>query len=383
MPLLHPPRGRLAAVLLCALGAAGCENPATPPTPGPGTLLVSVETVGDLPDPDGYEITRNGVAIGRVGTSGTLRMEDLEDGSYSIGLRGASLYCGLDGDSVRQAALQRGATTTVAFRMECRRNGIAYLAWGTGLELWVHFPGRSPQMLANGLPAVPVSWSPDGRRIAYTALIGEGREIMTIDLDSLLPRRVTPQGGYAPAWSPDGVTIAYIRDRELRTIGVDGENDRRLWSTPVLSIKSVGVSWSPDGRRLGFRRFGVNGHRDDIVIVDPEGTEFRILRQLHEVGTGVTWSPDGTRIVYEDAPSGSPAQLYSAEVTTGAETLLHQVPGSYIRGPSHLRNGRIGFTTLPLDGSARRLWTIAPDGSGRTEHALPPGLVSFTFPAWQ
>lgn len=386
---------RLGGLLLCALAAGGCENPATPPpTPGPGMLLVSVETVGDLPDPDGYEITRNGEAVGRVGINGSLRIENLEAGSYSIGLGGASLYCGIDGDSVRQAAVQRGANTTVTFRMECRRNGIAYFTHAERrTSLWVHFPGREPHLLVSGISGSRADWSPDGRRIVFAGtsgfpdLPGIGSGIFIIDLDSHRMTRIGWRNSSAPDWSPDGSRIAYTAYNSnccgsLVTVSPDGSHDTVIWQSDSNLVAAATPAWSPDGGKIAFRRVSYTTAPSAIVVVDRNGSEPQVVRALRTYGSGLAWSPDGRRLLYGDQQSGMPFSLYTADAATGSETLLYRKPAEHVFGGSYIPEGRIGFYTRSSD-RYTGLWTIQEEGSGLTEGPLPSDVAGAFQPAWQ
>ena len=61
-------------------------------------------------------------------------------------------------------------------------------------------------------PAWPASWSPDGRKIAFTSGHDGESEIYVMNADGSGQRRLTQQRGNAtsaPAWSPDGRKIAF------------------------------------------------------------------------------------------------------------------------------------------------------------------------------
>ena len=70
----------------------------------------------------------------------------------------------------------------------------------------------TPKSLHSG-PA----WSPDGFKIAYSALHNDNYEIYAIDIWSREKTRVThhPANDMYPAWSPDGRSIAYYSDRPI------------------------------------------------------------------------------------------------------------------------------------------------------------------------
>ncbi len=94
-----------------------------------------------------------------------------------------------------------------------------------------------------------LSWSPDGKQIAYASGNLVTSDIYRIDLDSGVIQRLTdhPAIDSNPAWSPDGKQIAFISDREGQTeiylINPDGSNLRRLTYSPRFEGLPV---WLPD-----------------------------------------------------------------------------------------------------------------------------------------
>ena len=100
-------------------------------------------------------------------------------------------------------------------------------------------------------------WTIEGQLVIYTLATGELSEVPLAIGDRVAP--------YAPAWSPDGRTIAFVAyDGDIRrstttavyTVGIDGSGLTRISTT------STRPSWSPDGRRIAFvcalrRRSGV------------------------------------------------------------------------------------------------------------------------------
>lgn len=69
------------------------------------------------------------------------------------------------------------------------------------------------------------SWSPDGRRIAYNALIGGKVDVYVANVDGSDAHRLTDDGASgAPVWSPDGSRLAILRVEE-----VNGEKTGTLY----------------------------------------------------------------------------------------------------------------------------------------------------------
>ncbi len=94
--------------------------------------------------------------------------------------------------------------------------------------------------------------SPDGRRIAFTAL----DRLWTANMDGSDARRVTEatESEHFPTWSPDGSWLAYAtwdgRTGHLKKAAVSGGRVVRLTAEPGLYFDPA---WSPDDRIVAFR----------------------------------------------------------------------------------------------------------------------------------
>jgi len=148
-----------------------------------------------------------------------------------------------------------------------------------------------------------IAWSPDSRQIAFATDAG----LNVFDLGSGTERMLDIPGVAAPAWSPDGATIAFGNATQVSTIRPDGSHQRTFTNVGDL----VGdVSWSPDGHSILFDA------GDRIYTIGADG---RNLRQLvsgpPNSGPGApSWSPNGRRILYFSTPRA--AGGYGAEVWT-------------------------------------------------------------------
>jgi TolB protein len=105
-------------------------------------------------------------------------------------------------------------------------------------------------------------------------------------------------GGNAPAWSPDGRTIAFTSDRtgndSIYAMNADGGNVRRL---TIDDHHNDNAMWSPDGKQIVFssNRDGNN----EIYVMNADGSGATNLTNnpalIHDVPA---WSPDGRMISF-------------------------------------------------------------------------------------
>ena len=90
-------------------------------------------------------------------------------------------------------------------------------------------------------------------------------------------RRLLKHGGWSPAWSPDGKSIAFVNDDggddEIYSVGANGKRVTQL--TENTGIADDGPTWSPDSSMLAFA-----SNRDsdgDIFEMRADGSAVRVL----------------------------------------------------------------------------------------------------------
>jgi dipeptidyl aminopeptidase/acylaminoacyl peptidase len=213
------------------------------------------------------------------------------------------------------------------------------------------------------------AWRPDGKEIAFAAAdeaenkkaIEKNEDAFEIGDDSFL---------VTAAPTPTHIWL----------VPADGAKARRLtsgaWSLPVTQppgSPSSPLSWSPDGKSIAFVRQASphTGDSDEraIQIVDAAGGAIRPLTGLSHFEGYPSYSPDGGHIAYWFPRDGDPnniTEIYLAPATGGkGQSLTRALDRHLCRaiwmpdGKSLLVGGhdgtRVSMWLQPLDGPAHRL----------------------------
>jgi Tol biopolymer transport system component len=120
-----------------------------------------------------------------------------------------------------------------------------------------------PILVDNTLLTLP-SWSPDRRFLVYgeKPAANSPARIMRLDVESLIKEELTARtrgpmlGDFAPSYSPDGRTIAFIRapavhaNRDVWTMNADGSGEQRVTANQWSLANSV--AWLPDTGEIAF-----------------------------------------------------------------------------------------------------------------------------------
>jgi Tol biopolymer transport system component/DNA-binding winged helix-turn-helix (wHTH) protein len=233
------------------------------------------------------------------------------------------------------------------------------------------------------------AFSPEGTRIAFswTGSRRDNADIYVKQRGAEVPLRLTTDPAYDtdPAWSPDGATVAFVRqagaDTGIWTVPAIGGAERRICRAPS---RIQGIDWSVDGRRILFSGRDSAGaparlraleletlelsdlsrpplqHEDICPRISPDGKLVAFIRQ-NPVGFkqiclmpstggkarsltgeqlplyGLAWRTNGKDIVFTSASAG-PASLWLLSVARGSITPLI-VRDEWIGSPSCPRRG--------------------------------------------
>ena len=142
------------------------------------------------------------------------------------------------------------------------------------------------------------AWSPDGHSIAF---VRDGQGVFAMSQLGGAERQISASGTHV-AWAGDSKSVL-VRDREGNTgpfgihqIFLETLERRRLTQSP-LGPGDWRFEVSPDGNTLAFIRYQREGV-GDLHVVPMRGGEPRQLSNWGAPISGLSWTPDGREIVY-------------------------------------------------------------------------------------
>ncbi|MBI3696915.1 MAG: PD40 domain-containing protein [Acidobacteria bacterium] len=144
------------------------------------------------------------------------------------------------------------------------------------------------------------AWSPDGQSLAYVARVNGVWQVLTRSRNSTVPAQITNGSadcGY-PFWSTDGTRIYYLSQESLWSVAATG-------GPPQLVLKGVS-SWgesatvSPDGKTLAFFRH--DGQRMGLWFHSTQAGGSNEYKKMpfpdyFRFGQAVRFSLDGSKLV--------------------------------------------------------------------------------------
>jgi Tol biopolymer transport system component/DNA-binding winged helix-turn-helix (wHTH) protein len=218
-----------------------------------------------------------------------------------------------------------------------------------GSQLWVLDERRGAFQRAPSQPVQltsgPIQWtkpipSKDGKKIFARGVLLRG-ELVRFDTKS---RQLQPYLGGISAefvtFSPDGKSIAYVTFPEgiLWRANRDGSRPVRLTDPPVYPLNP---RWSPDSANILFSIYGTESALQNYIIPSQGGTPLPLVPGAKEPVHDSNYSPDGRKIVFASKEATGGTFTSVLRVLDLASHKITSLPGSEeMWSPRWSPNGR-------------------------------------------
>ena len=263
---------------------------------------------------------------------------------------------------------------------------IGYVSRGGGDQggLRIRHPDRRVETVIAGAVRGP-SWSPDGRQVAYERIERLGSTQHLVPAFSPDPEFELFLHEPFVSFSPDGTRMIFSQygervsnatglassnpiDVSLEIMSVDGADRRTLFHREGVSAFAADWSAARDEIVLSvgryFRPAGLPPAQ--IGVIDPAGSDLRLVVD-DEVNNGFpSWSPDGERLVFKGG-----RRLYVVPAAGGPRVALTG-PDYYSNFPQWSPDGERIMFTSNLGGDFD-LYTVRPDGTDLRQLTHAPG----------
>jgi len=279
-------------------------------------------------------------------------------------------------------------------------------------------------------------WSPDGRRIVFTASDRRWSTIWSVAVDGSDPVELVadPRAAFDPVLTTDGTHLLYSAVAEGERYGVwslpiDRSSGRptgppvQLEKPGLVSARQFAVSrdrqmsahtamstisnlwalrvepgsghprsepfaltagsgrnsrpaFAPDGRRIAFERWQV-GRNQDLWIMASDGSDVHQVTVAPEREMSPSWLSDGRGLVFTSDRAG--LGLWALDLATGRERSLAEL-GPRVDSIHLSPDGtRIAFHA-PDPSGGLNVWVARSDGTGARQLTRDPELAA--FPTW-
>lgn len=230
-----------------------------------------------------------------------------------------------DGSGLHELAPGVPASGKVSFDISPDGSHVVFNAYEPPVQVWeIGIDGGEQRLLSTDCSGIPAecmdgapAYSPDGKRIAFVRGTETSSVLAIRDLESgdvtILDSTLSSSADVwldGPSWSPDGRQIVYydvhhdaaqdkVTDTRIFTVNADGSGLHEL-ALPTETPWGD-PDWSPDGMRIAFGAYPIRymgSSKSEVYSAQPDGTDLQQLGHLG-VGSGApSWTADGEHIVY-------------------------------------------------------------------------------------
>jgi serine/threonine protein kinase/Tol biopolymer transport system component len=229
----------------------------------------------------------------------------------------------------------------------------------------------------SGVTLLGATFTPDGTSIDFVRqATGGPAEVWRVPFLGGAARLFVADVASPISWAPDGRRIAYLRTRFSPTISsrlmvavADGGQERQLASDvpaePWISLvapwrPSFAPAWSPDGRLIAVAAPNLSGG-GRVIFVDSDTGSAQHIAVPIGIMSGLSWLSGESLVLNQPPQFGSPHQLFRLPYPAGPLSRLTNDPNNYIG--ANLSSDGSGLVTARRDA---RMDVWVGDGGGTT-----------------
>jgi Tol biopolymer transport system component len=197
-------------------------------------------------------------------------------------------------------------------------------------------------------------FAPDGRHVVFVGLKDGASDLYILDMESGGLTRLTDDlfSDRYPAWSPTGEWIAFVSDRgdslppsSLRHVGNLGRGSRDLYLIAPDGTRARRLSntaheedspcWSPDGQWVAFVS-DANGIFN-VYVTHPDTWNPRVLTDVLTGIEQLSWARNADRLAFSAFEDGG----YDIFLMRGLEEEIAEAPGEPLEPTAFAQNRRV------------------------------------------
>jgi Tol biopolymer transport system component/DNA-binding winged helix-turn-helix (wHTH) protein len=257
-----------------------------------------------------------------------------------------------------------GQETAPAFSPEGNQVAFVWDGDAGNEDIYVQLIGAGAplRLTTNPNPDRNPAWSPDGRYIAFVRVSPMESGVFIVPALGGAERRIAGVRwenhwdlyGAGLSWSPDAKFIA-ISDKAAAedsggvfVLAIDGSRSRQLTSPPPGNVRDVAPAISPDGRTVAFIRV-TSGGVGEIYLVPFVGGEPRRLTFADAWLERIAWTPDGHDLVYSSGGGLTDGTLWRVSASGGAPERLPVPDGNAASPALAARGNRLAYAHRSFD----------------------------------
>lgn len=165
-----------------------------------------------------------------------------------------------------------------------------------------------------------LEWAPDSRRLVYISERDNVQHIFQYDFTTSTETQLTraEKGDDAPKFSPDGKSLAFVRDdKQLMVMDVASQQERVV-ASGYISASPRNLAWSSDNKWIAYLGLSTRSFRN-AYLVPAAGGESRAVSAIPNANTNVlSWSPDGTFLVFNTSQRTENTEVVRVDLTLKA-----------------------------------------------------------------